>query len=143
RRNLRAFGRSLVVGFLAELVETRLNSRKARRQTVERTGYRVRNWIDLLTQGLEIRVGQILTLEACFNLLKGSAEFVEGGTDWRLLWWRLLQNSWWTRWPRRLAIGRPLLLRGPLRLVLFLDRRLFRGSLSTRGRCRDERKNTD
>jgi hypothetical protein len=47
----------LIVGFLAELVEARLNSRKVRRQALERIGYRVRNRIYLLTQGLEIRVG--------------------------------------------------------------------------------------
>ena len=41
------------------------------------------------------------------------------------------------------AIGRRLFLRGPLRLVLFLDRRLFRGSLSTHGRYREERDKTD
>src|SRR3979411_2180679 len=39
--------------------------------------------------------------------------------------------------------GPTLSLRGPLRLVLLLDRRRFRGSLATRGRYREERDNTD
>jgi hypothetical protein len=59
------------------------------------------------------------------------------------------RRSWRTRWLRRLALRwslplrRQLLLRWPLRLVLFLDKRLFRGRLSTRGHYREERDNTD
>ncbi len=148
RRHRRVFRRRGIVLFRTELVEARLDLGEARRQTVERTGYRVRNRIDPLTQGLEIRIGQIVTLEACFDLLERSAQFVEGRTDRRLLGRRGPRRSRRTRWLRRLALrwslplGRPLFLRGPLRLVLFLDRRLFRGRLK-RGRHRNERNKTD
>jgi len=69
RRHRRAFWRPKIVRFRTELVEARLDLGEPRRQAVERTSYRVRNRVDLLTQGLEIRIGQIVTLEACFNLL--------------------------------------------------------------------------
>ncbi|MGH8733648.1 MAG: hypothetical protein ACREVB_08205, partial [Burkholderiales bacterium] len=44
---------------------------------------------------------------------------------------------------RRLLLGWPLFLRGPLCLVLVMDWCLFRWSLSTRGLYREERDNAD
>ena len=62
-----------------------------------------------------------------------------------VLWRRGGGGSWRTHWLRRdvWPLAGPLILRGPLSLVLLLDRRRFRSSLATRRHYREERNNTD
>jgi hypothetical protein len=164
RRYRRAFWRRGIVRLWAKLVEARLDSVEARRQTIQRTTDRGRNRIDLLTQVLKIGIGQIMTIEACFDLLERRADFVEHRADRHLLGRRREgRRRWRTHWLRRLAGGRRLAWRGRLRWsrrlfldrtlfltwcfswrsVLLLDRRRFGVSLSQRRRCRCERDKTD
>ena len=73
----RAFGRRGIIRFGAELIEASLDPGEAGRQAIDGIVDRGRNRIDLLTQILEFGIGQIVTLEACFDLFEGGAEFVE------------------------------------------------------------------
>ena len=96
RCHRRALWRSRIVRFRAQLVEARLDPGEAGRQTVERISDHGGNRIDLLTQVLELGVGQIVAFEACLDLLEGCAEFVEHGADRHLIWRR--RRGWWRRW---------------------------------------------